>query len=203
MKPLVNSRTFPELRRVLAEWTHIQNALALDYSSVGDLPWWYNERASLGSFAGAVWKSGGDVLHEFQFMKADRSPSPKQRWRRGRCDIYFRSGSHSFVGEAKQGWPRLDTDDPAAVLKSGLENAKKDARALKRSRHRRIALLFLSFRLPAAQSESIETHIKSWNRALRSGAHCASASVFPECAKSMKSNGAYYPGTAIVIGSLR
>jgi hypothetical protein len=39
----------------------------------GDVPWWYNERASVGFLAGAVWKYGGWVMEEFGAEKL-RSP---------------------------------------------------------------------------------------------------------------------------------
>src|SRR5262245_34034370 len=54
-------RSFEDL---LWEWTSvIERVVRVWYQD--DVPWWYNERASLSLFAGAIWKVGGIAFEEF------------------------------------------------------------------------------------------------------------------------------------------
>jgi len=39
---------------IFKEWIGCISQIAHDWKSRGDVPWWYNERASLSVFAGAV-----------------------------------------------------------------------------------------------------------------------------------------------------
>lgn len=66
-----------------------------------DVPYHYNERATLSIFAGAIWRSHPDnyVLEEFCTDK-----SGTDLCYRGRQDIWFRMSGQSCCAEAKQLW---------------------------------------------------------------------------------------------------
>jgi hypothetical protein len=70
-----------------------------DYCEGEDAPYWYNERPSLGTLAGAIWKAGGFVLEEYRGTKRYR----KKKWE-GRVDLYFSWKNKGYVIEAKQIW---------------------------------------------------------------------------------------------------
>jgi hypothetical protein len=90
------------LRGVLCEWQNLnENPI---WRKIPDLPWWYNERAVLSQFAGAVWRHRhGWVFEEYSTW---RYWSQKKR-QTGRGDVWFRINNHDYVGEAKQCWPIL------------------------------------------------------------------------------------------------
>jgi hypothetical protein len=52
----VIAKKLPILADVLWEWLGVMDRYVR--LSGGDLPWWYNERASISVFAGAVWRTG-------------------------------------------------------------------------------------------------------------------------------------------------
>jgi hypothetical protein len=96
---------FGFLKPALLEWQSMQKLDWWDHK--GDAPWWYNERASLSLFAGAVWKCRGWVFEEFSIKRRTATTRGKYKRHSGRCDIMFGLGKIQFVGEAKQCWPVL------------------------------------------------------------------------------------------------
>lgn len=83
-------------RPLLREWLTLHARLGREWQSVGDAPWWYNERALLSVLAGAVWRTGGSALEEYSEQKRrDGALAP------GRVDLWLSCGPHSFWAEAK------------------------------------------------------------------------------------------------------
>jgi hypothetical protein len=66
-----------------------------------DVPYHYNERATLGILAGAIWRNDESnlVLEEFRTEKKWTEGDYK-----GRQDIWFRVSGQACFGEAKQVW---------------------------------------------------------------------------------------------------
>ena len=107
---LIKSRTnkvLQGLTPLLKSWTGV----VMDYcrsDQFDDNPWWYNERASLSTLAGAAWRlKGWQALEEFSTTKRGIVPGAEDnpdRVKRGRCDLYVAHGTTSFAIEAKQAW---------------------------------------------------------------------------------------------------
>ena len=104
------NRRLAGLRPVLTSWT----TLILDYCRMDSFhhnPWWYNERTSIGTLAGAAWrKKGWLATEEFKTMKigdAARTGVDKGKEQRGRCDLLIENRSTSYAVEAKQAWQPL------------------------------------------------------------------------------------------------
>jgi hypothetical protein len=74
-----------------------------------DALWWYNERVSIGGFAGAVWKRGGIVLEEYSTEKFGNNGASTKTIKKaiGRGDMDFLLGNKHFTIEAKQCWSRM------------------------------------------------------------------------------------------------
>ncbi|WNZ83155.1 MULTISPECIES: hypothetical protein [unclassified Pseudomonas] len=95
----------PELVALLDAWL----AAVERYSKVftEDNCWWYNERATLSTLAGAAWSLDGWVAIE-EFNTSKRGNHLKGvdsgALRRGRCDLVISSPKTSFAIEAKQAW---------------------------------------------------------------------------------------------------
>jgi len=84
-----------------------------------DLPYHYNERATLSILAGAIWRSDDNnlVLEEFRTDKKWTEGNYK-----GRQDIWFRASGQACYGEAKQEWiPLYRVRDDVNKLLSVLE----------------------------------------------------------------------------------
>lgn len=97
----------PALKRVLAQLDLICQEYVDSYCEPGkaiDVPWFYNERASLSQFAGAVWRANptNHVLEEYACEKQDEGSDYK-----GRRDIWFRIEGQQYWAEAKQHWGTL------------------------------------------------------------------------------------------------
>ena len=89
------------LRPVLQKWVALNRTLYQNWGKK-DCPWWYNERAILSIFAGAIWRSGGLAFEEFSNLKRKKSRR-RNRYRKyaGRSDLYFQIKSKEYVVEVK------------------------------------------------------------------------------------------------------
>ena len=64
----------------------------IKYFGGNDVPYWYNERASISTLAAAAWKSGGIALEEYSMQKGDEgNPRP------GKCDIFIGINKRHFA----------------------------------------------------------------------------------------------------------
>lgn len=105
--------SFPGWDRIQTSWLE---ALALYplTKTPPDPPYWYGERASVGTLAGAVWRKGGVCLQEYFADKGGSVP--------GRGDLWFRLGDVTYTIESKQLWPR-NADEGASLLQTSLDDA--------------------------------------------------------------------------------
>lgn len=120
-----------------------------------DNPWWYNERASLSTLAGAAWrKENWQALEEFSTAKRGRPPKSgvsSGRVKRGRCDLYVAHRSTSFGIEAKQAWQSMGSKVRCDHIARALKLAKRDAGNLKASdSDHRLGTVFAALSLPLA-----------------------------------------------------
>lgn len=95
-------------------------------------PWWYNERASLSTLAGAAWRlgNGWTALEEFATQKRGVVPgkmTDPSKGVRGRCDLYVSHKSTDFAIEAKQAWQSLGVRTRQQKISSAMGSAKRDA----------------------------------------------------------------------------
>lgn len=126
------------LRPVLRKWIALNRQLGAHWLSVGDAPWWYNERALISVFAGAVWQSGGYAFEEYSEKKKG-----KKRPYSGRIDLEFSAGQQEFLAEVKQceltATARRDRTDH---VRGFMDRAKADVRRCRPDGTRRIAIVF-------------------------------------------------------------
>lgn len=93
-----------------------------------DVPWFYNERATLSYLAGALWRAHPDnlVLEEYA---CDKTRGGAADATRGRRDIWFLLEGRQHWGEAKQ--ISGDPDDAEAVLRRAHEVAGAELDAVR------------------------------------------------------------------------
>jgi hypothetical protein len=77
-----------------------------------EIPYKYNERATLSQFAGGIWQADPNnlVLEEFTCDKECDTGTY-----RGRNDIWFSAGGRRCYGEAKQEWDELSRRGPRRI----------------------------------------------------------------------------------------
>lgn len=178
---------------------------------IRDAPWWYNERASVSHFAGAIWKNDGWVTEEFVVSRKGRGgPNYRIINIHGRCDISFEVESLNeveslkIIAEAKQVWPSLNSTRASEVVRTGLNKAKKEVIERPASNgYERYAMVFAS---PYVTSDAdTKTEVNNFIEAIRTieGAH-AVAWAFPLIENPIQSprpryENRYFPGVALVM----
>lgn len=153
---LKTKNTVKGLHPVLNGW--IDLVVSYSNSFKGDACYWYNERCTLSTLAGAAWRSHNWVaLEEFSTQKASRKvDSESGNAKNGRCDIKIASPSTSFAIEVKQAWQPVGNRvrDEFGYVTDALKKAKNDARELKREiASQRLAGVFV---VPNIRTNEIE-----------------------------------------------
>lgn len=206
------------IKTLLEQWILMVERYA-HLHSYEDNCWWYNERATLSSLAGAAWSLDGWVaLEEFSTgkrhkIKADGIESGDLR--PGRCDLYVSNRKKNFAFEAKQAWQRVGPKASATknVFK-GMHEAWVDSGHLANDPDQRFAATFIVPSLPLnAVSEDgqniiadkVQKLLDSWlaeqNDFVRpSGKKTAYAYTFPALGHAGYISGPrYYPGVVLVL----
>jgi hypothetical protein len=188
------------LEAVLRKWQSFQKLEWWDCK--GDAPWWYNERASLSLFAGAVWRSGGWVFEEFSTKRRVAKGRSKYKSSSGRCDIMFGIGKKQFIGEAKQCWPVLGSSlqTPIKEVNSCLKTALAQVSQLSSDEAERVAIVFVTPRIHASKQEDVEMIVGEFVDGLKTK-HGAMASLFPKNGDKIKYRKYIYPGIILLIKS--
>lgn len=194
----INSGKIRAFHPILNSWIETID-FYLKYHEYGDCPWWYNERATLSSFAAAVWKTGGVALEEYCTDKG----KPHHSWA-GRCDLFIGTKSNRyFACEAKQVWCAIGRMGQKGFVevKNGLNDACKDARKLTKEEGRRLGICFAVPHLPPRDNDIIEERLEIWLKSVRSLDYTSIAWTFPEKARREieTENGYFYPGVVILI----
>ncbi len=137
------------LQPVLREWVRLNERIAHAWRRWPDVPWWYNERASLSVIAGAISLTGGIAFEEFSEKKRAIGQKSRRVMRRrysGRIDIYMEINGNEFIGEAKFCWPSASTvwRNQTKYMTQFLDYAKRDVRKSHPDGQRRLAMVFAS-----------------------------------------------------------
>jgi hypothetical protein len=134
-------------------------------------PYFYNERATLSLFAGAVWRSNPAnlVLEEFCDEKCSTGDPYK-----GRSDIWFEAGGQSCFAEAKQDWPSApafshkQANDIVSLLRDEADAAYRNARSRLEdaSIHHALGMVFVTPYILRKSKSSAASSISAFERTL-------------------------------------
>jgi hypothetical protein len=193
------------LRRALNEWCKLNERIAKEWG--GDVPWWYNERASLSIFAGAISSSGDFAFEEFSNEKRKASPrtSKVHLSYKGRVDLYFNIQGKDFIAEAKMCWPRCGRLHPTRqkMIEKFLAHACQDIAISAPYGQRRLGMLFVAPRWKRNLKAEIDARVDAWISRI-SAIDCDAVSwIFPKAASAIHSYGYLYPGVAVLIKEVR
>ena len=191
------------LRPILRKWIALNRQLSVRWSSVGDAPWWYNERALISVLAGAVWQSGGYAFEEYSDTKRG-----KRRPYAGRIDLEFVIGQHEFLAEVKQCWLAATARRCRTDFVSGfMEKAKADVRRCRPNGTKRIAIVFgvpyLAQRRKAEMDDRIEWLVNQATKIQADIDADAVAWTFPLLRRPPTYQGSICPGIIVWIKEVR
>jgi hypothetical protein len=116
-----------------------------------DVPWWYNERAVLSMFVGAIWLRKGWAVEEFATEKRNLLVAKIGRSKKsrvyGRGDLEFWLNNKSYVAEVKSAEPSMQRGEIALArfIEGMMTRAIADARRHPVARgYQRLGVLFLA-----------------------------------------------------------
>lgn len=189
------------LERPLAEWIRLNRTLGrrwMHYAS--DCPWWYNERALLSVFVGAVWRTGNAALEEYSEYKRS-----KTKHTAGRIDLWFSTGNHEFWVEAKAcEVPITRISKQAETIKEVMAQAKEDVCRLKPDGYtRRLAMTFVAPYLTKGHEEKFADRISEFIDLVKCTRPDAMAWVFPNLKKLPKYKNWVSPGIMVLIKEVK
>jgi hypothetical protein len=191
-------------RPILKEWIKANSEIATKWLSAEDAPWWYNERASLSVFAGAIWRAGGFCFEEY----SDRKREIKRQTGRlgdlyhGRVDLYFSMSRSEFVAESKYVWSCFtQNNNPAKRIRRALDHACADVRAIRPGRRRKLGIIFAMPCFKLGSKSQLDDRVQQWTDGLAGLEASAYAWVFPGCTRTLWwSEDEYFcPGAAVII----
>jgi hypothetical protein len=104
------------LQGVLREWVRVNEEFARRGQRFNDVPWWYNERANVSVFAGAVWRNRGRAFEEFSATKRKIGTTTGRLHGSvpGRVDMYFETRDGNEYNLEAKSWV-------AGAAKAGLD----------------------------------------------------------------------------------
>jgi len=169
-----------------------------------DVPWWYNERASLSILAGAIWRAHGWAFEEFSTLKSSRDAAQVRGESSGRCDINFAFRGHEYAGEAKQCWPKLQDGKRAfGEVKLSLQAALKDGQRIPPWGIPILAIVFVSPRIPRGDVRHTERAVLSLLHHILKIPNTSVVWAFPRAAQALTPSGRnselVYPGTITIL----
>lgn len=187
------------LSHVLKKWIVLNIEIAQAWEK--DVPWWYNERAAISIFAGAVWRSGNLAFEEFVEEKRTASQDAKKSIYRGRVDLYLNIDKQDFMAEAKQCGSGASSKNAQSATKisENLSKACSEIRKLRPHGQRRIALVFVVPIIQKSHKEDIDDRIKNWLNKIQQIDCDALAWVFPRYARNTEWRNRLYPGVALLV----
>jgi hypothetical protein len=196
----IEPKKLPQFEDLLWEWISIQER-SIRLTRGEDAMWWYGERACLGGFSGAVWRSGGFVLEEYSTEKLHMSQSPNGTKEKsmGRGDMDFVMGGSKYTIEAKICWPTLGGKSVLNNLKNAMNSAELDVKRVKAYKgYSRLAIVFASPR--CGKGKDSDALVTDWIAEIRGLRGWTCAWVFPALGRQLIwADGRKYPGAALFI----
>ena len=192
----IHSKSIGTLLPILREWVEVNRLLTHSWGWK-DCPWWCNERASVNTWAAAVWRAGGKALEEFYDEKIYRRANYQ-----GRCDLYFEFHGHGFIAETKHVWlsagRRSHSKD--SVLKKAQVEACKDVQHIKERRGTRLGIVFAVPYFPKSDSAHATGLLKKWQLQVLEAQWDGLAWVFPPQTRQLLwTDSCIYPGVAAIL----
>jgi len=202
MVQAIQGKHVPDLRllaRTLESWIGTTTRIAKAWQP-DDAPWWYNERALLSIFAGAVWLARGIAFEEFRAEK--RVPGKRTRaLYLGRQDLFIQIGKNVFLAESKVVWSAASASSaqPNVTIGKALDQVCEEVRRTPSDGDRRLGIVFARPYVRWKHQESIDYHIERWLEKARQVEYSCCAWVFPAESRVFGNELHILPGMAVFI----
>ena len=185
-----------DLRPVLKAWLTIHQDFSKKVKDE-DALYFYNERATLSTLAGAAWKCGFYALEEYASYK-----TKKRKLKNGRTDLWLRKNDHTeYVIEAKQVYVSMS---PAASktedkIVTALDEAKRDAKA-SRNQKQGLGIVFVVPEIPPSKKAQVGEYVTAFIGKLEQIPCDLLSYTFVEDIDYLPEGdaGYFYPGVALV-----
>jgi hypothetical protein len=205
-------RCSPRLRclaPVLRKWVELNGQLAERWCKQSDCPWWYKERALLGTFCGSLWLSHPNNAALEEYSDTKTAVNRRGQTYAGRVDLYFEVGNHRFVAESKHVWVAATRRKPQkARIQTCMERTIRDIGQSKPdSGFRRLAIVFAAPYIrvkgkPRSNRDLEESALWSIEQAQMTN-YDAMAWTFPRLGTYGKYKGGICPGVIILLKEVR
>ena len=119
----IKKRKLKILKPIIEQWLRI-NREYIEEGDYEDSLYMYNERSTVGSLAGAVWRCGGYAQEEYSATKGDKNNEIN-----GRIDLFFRFSHKNIIIEAKQLWIEVLENNRKNIknlIEKSMKNAEED-----------------------------------------------------------------------------
>ena len=170
-----------------------------------DAVYWYNERASVGSFAAAAGKKDYFVLEEYAATKKS-----SEGFKNGRVDLFLSKKDRPlYILEAKQVRcpisARADGSTNKNKIKDALKQARSDAVNSKAEDKdfKAYGLVFVVPHIAKSFCEDAENLIEEFIKLVSGIDFDAMAYVFPENAETYTDSQRFYPGVVCLLRAPR
>ena len=190
---------FPIFTDVFSQWFSLIERY--NQQRPDDVPWWYNERASLSFFAGAVWNSGGIALEEYSTGKSHK----KESWP-GRGDLYIKIKEEEYVIEAKQVWTSMSSraQKTKEKVEAALLRARRDAGKTNSWGARRLGLVFVIPYIKRCKESEFKVCVNDWLTHIKSVEKASQAWIlFEKLETRFRYKTYFYPGVAVILRALK
>jgi hypothetical protein len=183
------------LRSILGRWIDLIDDYTNRHNRT-DALYWYNERATLSTFASAVARSDWHVLEEYRAPKVRKGTM----WA-GRADIWFARGKNEYVGEAKQVWVSLPGRSRTASgeIRAALARARREAVTARHQNSRQLGIVFAVPYIAASRHHGRAPLIEAFLSDLEAVDYDVLAYTFPDRAETVNEYGYLYPGVACIV----
>lgn len=198
-KVIVRTETFrSHFLPILKKWADIIEQYTNNYNN-DDALYWYNERATLSTLAGAIWKENKNnfVLEEFRIDKRSKRDGNYK----GRADMYFTYGRKQYIVESKQIWVSISdrANITTNIINKSLRDARHDAAKSRSAEETALGITFVVPYIPVTEQSQQDNLIKEFITELCNVDCEILAYVFPEKANVFSEEGYLYPGVACCI----
>ncbi len=183
----------------LRQWFTILDEYEAAQSAPGepDVAYWYNERATLSTLAGALWRSGALVLEEYRTRRGGNGPDGTS----GRADLWCRYEGSDYTIEAKQDAKMSYPATPASLAPwaaAQLTWASAQCSSDNFGGKTRLALVFMVPSLLAAPTDDVLVALSGAAEQLEAD---LKATYLKTAAPRSPINGRHFPGV-ILLGRL-
>lgn len=203
------------LAEIFKEFDSIHKEYANKYSNFErgefDLAYFYNERANVSIFAGAVWRQNPKdnlVLEEYSCDKGNEYSSKNETnasTYKGRRDLWFCLGGSQFRCEAKQKSWSLDQLEEkkliSAIELAGTESGKIDKKYID-SNNTALGLVFVTLKIKRsnlANASSYLVQLENLIKKHQGNNLFVHSLILDEVINSIGENSVLYPGVLVIV----